>query len=123
MKKTNDFKIRIADGGSDTFSAGYKTMRDKDALNLARDICFIMSKNFIPEGSRGSFLAHLSYSLLHDVLKKDFNPDNIIKNIKNGKYFLDKWKIRDKTETQTSASPTSKEGMELWEFSLIHSTK
>ena len=56
---------------------------------------------------------HFFYSLLHDVLKKDFNPDNIIKNIKNGKYFLDKWKIRDKTETQTSASPTSKEGMEL----------
>ena len=29
----------------------------------------------------------------------------------------------DKAPEITSASPTSKEGMELWEFSLIHSTK
>ena len=101
MKITNDSKIRIANVGVDTFSAGFKTMTDPDALRLANEVCLIMGGHFVNDKQKAHFLAHLGYLLLNQVLKDDFNHDNIIKNIKNGKEFLGKWKMVEKKVNPT----------------------
>ena len=88
------FVMRISKCGTDTFSGGYKQIENKDALDLALQVCYIMTKDFVYDKElTPKFRYHLGCLLLNSV--EGYDDKEVLEDIKNAKKFLDKWKLRE----------------------------
>jgi hypothetical protein len=85
------FVLRIARCGTDTYSIGYKTIEDEDALKLAYKAVGILTQNFVNKDLNPQFKYHLACMLLHNL---KYDTKMLDKDIKEAEKILNAYKFK-----------------------------
>ena len=90
-KKRTQFRVRIADCGTDQAYFSYSTLKDDNAALLIRDAVKQMMDATVAENSYGPFQYDLACLLLSEL---NTIPDSLKKDIEDVRERLKVWNIR-----------------------------
>lgn len=93
-----EFQVKISHCGMDSFWANYEIMKHDDPLILLNKAVNHISDNFVGEDSSAVILYDLACLILWGL--DGWKEEKLLKDIKDGKELIGKWKVNDVTRSK-----------------------